>query len=128
MRDALGKTKGRVKIGVINSLGVRRDAESVSALIALLGDSDAQIAGAAAAALGKIGNAQAAGALKNFQAKAPEALKLVAADAYLACAEQLLAAGKKAEATAIYMALAKPDQPKHVRTAAMRGLLAAKGK
>jgi len=35
MRDSLPKTKGRVKVGVINSLGVRRDVESSDALAAL---------------------------------------------------------------------------------------------
>jgi len=128
MRDALGKTSGKTKVGVINSLGARRDAESASALVALLGDSDTQIAGAAAAALGAIGNADAAKALGAFQKKAPETLRLVAADAYLACAEALLAAGKKVEAMAIYKSLAGADQPKHVRLAATRGLLAAAGK
>lgn len=128
LRDALGKTKGKTKVGVINSLGARRDAASTSALVGLLDDADTQIAGAAAAALGAIGNPEAAKALGAFQKKAPESLRLAAADAYLACAESLLAAGKKAEATAIYKSLAGADQPKHVRLAATRGLLAATGK
>ncbi len=126
VRDALPKTKGRVKVGVINSLGVLRDAKSTSALAGLLGDSDKEIAAAAAAALGSIGNADAAKALGAF--KVPEGLRAAVADACLACAEGLLADGKKAEATAIYKALAKPDQPKHVRVAAMRGMLSAAGK
>jgi HEAT repeat protein len=129
MRDALPKAKGRVKVGIINSLGVRRDAESLPALLPLLKDSDQEIAAAAAAALGSIGNAEAAKALADFQAKAPKALRLAAADAYLACAERLLADGKKAEAMGIYKALATGDQPTHVRVAAKRGMLAvAKGK
>ena len=128
MRDALAKTSGKLKVGVINSLAVRRDTGSVAALVALLKDSDQQIAGAAASALGDIGTSEAAKALGAFQASAPEGLRLVAADACLACAEQLLAGGKKAEAMLIYKSLAKPDQPKHVRVAATRGLLAAAGK
>ncbi|MBN2476353.1 MAG: HEAT repeat domain-containing protein [Pirellulales bacterium] len=127
MRDGMGKVKGLVKVGVINSLGVRRDAASTAALVGLLEDSDPQIAGAAAAALGAIGSPDAAKALGAYQAKAPKELKLAAADAYLACAERLLADGKANEAKMIYMTLAKPDQPKHVRLAATRGLLAAAG-
>ena len=127
MRDALPKVKGKQKVGVINSLGVRRDKQGTAALVALLGDSDKEIAGAAAAALGAIGTPETAKALAAFQDKAPEALKLVAADAYLACAEALLADGKKPDAMAIYKALAK-SKIKHVRLAAMRGLLAAAGK
>jgi HEAT repeat protein len=127
MRDALPKVKGRQKVGVINSLGVRRDAQSADALIALLGDPDQEIAAAAAAALGSIGNAQAAKALGDFQAKAPKELALAAADACLTCAERHLADGKKLEAMAIYKSLAKSEY-KHVRLAATRGLLAAAAK
>jgi HEAT repeat protein len=125
MRDSVAKVGAKQKVGVINSLGVRRDAQSLSALVALLGDSDKNVAGAAAAALGSIGTPEAAKALGDFQAKAPKELRLVAADAYLTCAERLLADGKKTEAIAIYKALNKPDQPKHVGLAAKRGLLAA---
>ena len=128
MREALPNLSGILKVGVINSLGVRRDAESVAALVALLGDSDPEVAGAAAAALGAVGNSEAANALAAFQKKAPEPLRLLAADGCLACAEQLLADGKKAEAVLIYKVLSAPDQPKHVRLAATRGLLAAAGK
>lgn len=125
MREAVAKTNGRVKVGVINSLGVRRDAASTKAMTALLGDSDKQVAAAAAAALGGIGTPEAAKALGAYQEKAPKELKLAAADAYLACAEQLIAGGKKADAVAIYKALNTSDQPKHVQLAAKRGLLAA---
>ena len=128
MRGALAKSEGRVKVGIINSLGVRRDAESVKALVALLKDSDAEIAAAAAAALGSIGNDAAAKALGAFQSKAPEGLKPAAADACLVCAERFLADGEKAKAIKIYKSLMGPGQPKHVRLAAMRGQLAAAGK
>jgi HEAT repeat protein len=125
MRDALPKVKGRVKVGVINSLGVRRDAESLPALVALLKDSDQEVAAAAVAALGSVGNLEAAKALGAF--RAPEALKLAAADAQLTCGERLLADGKKDEAELVYKRLLKLDQPKHVRVAATLGLLAVKG-
>jgi HEAT repeat protein len=126
MRDAVPKTEGLLKVGVINSLGVRRDAESVGTMVKLLDDSDPEIVAAAAAALGSIGNSEAAKALSAFQKKAPEPLQLPAADAYLTCAERLLADGKKAEAMLIYKALSKAEQ-KHVRLAAVRGMLAVTG-
>jgi HEAT repeat protein len=126
MRDALPKVKGKAKVGVINSLGVRRDAKSTAALVALLTDGDKQVAAAAAAALGSIGTPEAAKALSDFAAKAPKELSLAVADARLTCAEHLLAAGKKAEAMAIYKSLAKSEH-KHVRVAGMRGMLKATG-
>jgi HEAT repeat protein len=127
MRDAAGKVSGKLKVGMINSLGVRKDAKAVGMLIGLLSDADQGVAGAAAAALGAIGTSEAAKALGDFVKKAPDGLKLQAADAYLACAEQLLVAGKKDEAKAIYTALATGDFPKHVKLAATRGLLATAG-
>jgi HEAT repeat protein len=128
MREALPKVSGPLKAGVIGSLGVRRDAGSVEAIAAALADSDAVVAAAAACALGNIGTPEAAKALTDYAKKAPEATKVAAADGCLACAERLLADGKKGEALAIYKALAGSEQPKQVRTAATRGLLSAAGK
>ena len=128
LRDALPKAGGLTKAGIINSLGVRRDAGSLPALTAALGDANLQIANAAAAALGEVGSPEAAKTLADCQAKAAAGLKLALADAQLVCAERLLADGKKAEALAIHKALSTGDQPKHVKLAAMRGLLAAAGR
>jgi len=127
LREALSKTSGRVKVGVINSLGVCRDAEATAALTVLLDDSDEAIVSAAAGALGKIGSSDTAKTLKAFQAEAPDSLALVAADACLANAEQLLADGKKLEAMMMYRGLSK-SEIKHIKVAATRGLLAAAGK
>ncbi len=124
MRDAMNKVSGKLQVGVINSLSVRRDEGSVDGLIKLLGNSDQLVASAAAAALGSIGNADAAKALKTFQDAAPDELTLVAADAYLRCAEQMLKSGKKLEAIAIYKSL-MTHNAKHIGLAARRGLLAA---
>jgi len=125
LRAALAKTAGPLRVGCIVSLGARRDEPSVPALAALLAEQDQAVAAAAATALGHIGTAEAAAAVADFLKKAPAGLKAVAADANLACAGRLVAAGKKAEAAAIYRALAGADQPKHVRVAVAQGLLAA---
>ena len=126
MRDALPKASGAVRIGVINSLGVRRDAESVKALVELLKDADAATAGAAAAALGKIGAVEAIEPLKAFRAQAPKELQTAAVDATLDLAERLLAQGKKDEAGKIYDELNAADQPALVRKAAFQGLVAVR--
>ncbi len=85
------------------------------------------MARAAAIALGDIGTAEAAKALADAKPTAPEATQ-AATDARLACAEDLLAGGKKAEALAVYKSLAGEGQPKQVRLAATRGMLACAGK
>src|SRR6266550_8515739 len=54
LRAALPKLQGRLLVGTINSIGVRRDANAMSALIGKLKDKDTQVASAAAIALGKI--------------------------------------------------------------------------
>jgi len=128
LRDGLAKTEGVLKVGVINSLGARRDAQSASLLTALVDNADPQVATAAVAALGAIGTPDAARTLGEVQKKATGPLQAAVADALLCCAERLLGAGKKVEAMAIYKTLNTEDQPKHVRLAAVRGLLAAAGK
>ena len=127
LRDALPKVSGKVKIGVISSLGNRRDAGAVSALSGLLKDADPAIARAAALALGAIGNDESAAALQaGLKASAANPLTLV--DALLSCAEALLAGNKNAEASAIYKSFVQESQPRLVRLAATRGLLACAGK
>jgi hypothetical protein len=97
MRAALPKTKGLAQIGLINSLGVRRDAKSVPALGALLKSGEARLAGPAARALGKIGTLDAARLLARARAnvKLDAATLTVVKDAYLNCGLSLLQAGEK---------------------------------
>lgn len=132
LRGALSRTSGRLKAGVVNSLGRRRDAASSGALIGLLGDADADpsVVGAAAAALGSIGTSEAAGALRAFLARPPAVWPgqgVVAADACLECAARLVAAGKIEAATAIYKALGDEGRPGYVRHAAESAMKAARG-
>jgi HEAT repeat protein len=126
LRDALPKVSADLQVGVISSLGVRQDSECVGALAGLLAAADAAVARAAAFALGAIKTAAAADALK--KAKPSDKVKSAVTDASLSCAEALLASGKNGEALLIYKGLAGEDQPKHVRLAATRGMLACAGK
>ena len=71
LRTAVPKLQGRLLVGTINSIGVRRDAKAVGELTGKLKDSDADVASAAAVALGRIGGAEAATALKTFLTSAP---------------------------------------------------------
>jgi hypothetical protein len=114
-----------VKIGIINSLGQRRDKGAVGALSGLLGGSDEAVAAAAAAALGQIADSAATQALAGAKDKTSGKVQLVVLDAYLKCADQLVAGGKKAEALAIYKELQKEGMPKPIRTAALTGMLNA---
>ncbi len=125
--DALPKVSGALKVGVIGSLGARCDAACEPALIGLLGDSDAEIVIATATALGEIGTPKAATAMVAAAEKAPAAAKPAVIDGALQAADKLAAAGNKTDAMAVYKAFSK-SEIKHVKLAAMRGLLAATGK
>lgn len=125
LRDALAKVDGKLKPGMIGSLGTRRDKNSVVAISKLLGDSDIQIARAAAQSLGLIGTAAAGKELLKFAKGASARMKMPVGDACLVCAENLLADGEKAEAMALYKELQGNDQPMYIKLAAMKGMLAA---
>jgi hypothetical protein len=114
---------GKLKIGAIASIGTRGESGSVKMLAALLKDADPAVVRSAALSLGRIGGAEAVAALQAaIQAGAGD--RTVLTDALLRCAELLLDSKKTAEATAIYRSLSDDQQPRLVRLAATRGLLA----
>jgi HEAT repeat protein len=123
LRDALRSVKGKPLVGVIGSLGVRRDAQAVGALAKLLGDSDAVVACAAARAMGKIGSIEAANALQAGLPKAAARVKLDICDGLFRCAESLAASDQKEQAVAIYDELLKLDAAHQVRAGALRGAI-----
>ncbi|MBL7140230.1 MAG: HEAT repeat domain-containing protein [Planctomycetes bacterium] len=125
LRAALGKTEGDLRIGVISSLGFRRDAAAVPALSKFAGGADEAAASAAITALGQIGTAEAARALESLTA--PKPLAAAWADALLACADRMAGAGDKAAAGAIYRRMADEGRPTFVRVAAIRGLVLVDG-
>lgn len=128
LRDAVSKTSGEQKIGVIGSIAARRDAEAVAAMAECLTDTDKAIASAAAHALGAIGTADASKALTGALKTASGEVKPAVADACLECAERLLSSGDKTTAMSIYETLSGDDLPKHVKLAATRGRLSAAAK
>ena len=127
LRDALPRVAVPHKVGIISSLGQRRDVASVASLAKMLNDTDGTIARSAALALGAIRTSEAAKALSNAKANAPET-QIAITDASLSCADSLLAVGNKSEALVIYKSLLGEGQSKQVRLAATRGLLACSGK
>ena len=121
LRDALGQAKGRTRIGVINSVAVRRDAASTPALIKIL-DEDPDSAAAAAKALGEIGTSEAAKALTAARGKGPVPVQKAVVDGTLICADRLVAAGQRPQAITLLESLTEASQPEHVRLAARRML------
>lgn len=130
LREALGKTSGRLKAGIISSLAVRKDRQAVPALVDLLGDADAQVAEAAAAALGAIASPESRDALKGALGKAqtpPNVLRAVF-DALLDCAEAMQRNGQVGEAREVYDDLLSSSvAPRPVVAAALRGAILTRG-
>ncbi len=125
----LGPLKGRPLLGVIGSLGVRRDAKAVDAIAKLLNETDADVAQAAARALGNIGTPEAAKALDAALTGASGAKQLAVCEGLFRCAEALSAAGQGSQSQAIYDRLrGLPQAPPQVRAAALRGAILARGK
>ncbi len=130
LRDAVGKVKGRPLVGVIGSLGVRQDAKAVPLVAPLLASDDADVAHAAARALGSIGTPEAVTALRKAidKGKVRDTQRLALCEGLLRAAEALCEAGKAADATGVYDHLrGLKEVPHQVRTAALRGAILARG-
>jgi HEAT repeat protein len=128
-RDALGTLKGRPLIGVIGSVGVRRDAEAVRLLASILAKHEAgpDVTSAAVRALGSIGNEAAAEVLQTALAHAPKESQLPVAEGLFRCAELLAAEGKADISVDLYDALLEAGGAHQVRAGALRGAILARG-
>jgi HEAT repeat protein len=126
LRKAMDSLKGRLLVGTINSVGVRRDDGAVEALTVILKDSDTDVASAAAVALGHIGNAAAWKTLRSSLAGAPAKVRPAVAEGCILCAERLMADGKSDEAVEIYDEVRKAEVPKQKKLEATRGAILAR--
>ena len=126
--DALGKTSGLTKVGIINSLGMRGEKRAVPALAKALADKDDLVASAAATALGRIGGARALKALQQASAEPAGPVHDAVSDAWLRGANRLLAAGSRSKALAIFQALYEAEKSDTYRVAAYRGMILSSGK
>lgn len=127
LRAATGKLQGNLLIGVVNTIGFRRDAGAIADLARLLAGADAAVAAAAAGALGRIGTVDAAKKLQQALQGKSGAQQITLADACLTAAERLVTDGKRTEAAAIYDGLYGPAFPDYLRTAALGGAITARG-
>lgn len=123
LREALGKTSGKVKAGIADSIGWRGENAGVPLLTPLLSDSDVAIATAAAASLGRLKGSEAIAALTRALGSAPAPVQPALQESLLKCAEGLLSENDRSGAAALYQRLYDSKYPVQVRTAAWRGLV-----
>jgi HEAT repeat protein len=126
LRNAAESLQGRLAVGMINSIGFRRDAKAVELLTTKLTDADAQVASAAAVALGHIGNAAATKSLRAALATAPVNVRSAVAEGCVLCAERLYVEGKSVAATEIYDEIRNADVPMQRIIEATRGAILAR--
>lgn len=122
-RSALYSVKGKPLVGIISSVGARRDTAAVEPLIAQLKNTDPEVVQAAARALGAIGSTTAARALEDAWTTAAPENRLAVGEGLLRAAEALFLARQRDPALAIFSKLRLPDVPQHIRTAATRGVV-----
>ena len=123
LRDAALSVKGRLLIGVLNSMGVRRDVDSVEVLAKYVTDSDAGVASAAAVALGRIGNETSTEALKKSMAKVGDEVRSAVAEGLVLSAEASVLKGKLDDAMAIYDSVRSAKVPQQRIVEATRGAI-----
>ncbi len=116
---AVEKAQGRTRVALIQSIGARSVAAAVPVLHKMLDDADGAVAQAAVHALGRIGGPAALAAL----GAAKEPLSPAVLNARLAAAAKAGAATAARTTEEIYR---NPAAPMPQRSAALRGLIAAK--
>jgi|688.fasta_scaffold26227_3 HEAT repeat protein len=127
LRSAAGGLQGRLLVGAINSLGVRRDAAAVGMLAGRLADPDPTVAAAAAIALGQIGDAAALAVLRPALTTAVPAVRDAVAEACIVAADRLIGAGRAADAVPVCDAVRKADVAAQRIAEATRGAILARG-
>jgi len=127
LRTGLSKTSGKERVGVINSLGQRRDPAAVALLVPLATNQDQPTAIAAVTALGRIGDASSLKALADLRKSASGPTRDLILDAYVRCLDDLVAKGEKAQALAGYRELYSSSEPSMTKVAALRGIAGLEG-
>jgi HEAT repeat protein len=127
LRAAMGNLQGKLLVGVINSIAVRHDAKAVNGLVRKLNDENAEVASAAAVALGHIGGPAATRALSKALQHSPEGVRSAVAEGSILCAEKFFATGKNSDAIKIYDHIRKSAVPKQRVLEATRGAILARG-
>ncbi len=127
LRAQLTQLKGRPLVGVIASVGVRKDAAATSALAGLLTHSDPDVAKMAARSLGRIGTEQAVSALMEAVGQTDPGNLVAFCEGIGRGVDALLAAGKREMVQEICRNYDNDSLPHHVRSAALRGAILAAG-
>ncbi|HZR17450.1 MAG TPA: HEAT repeat domain-containing protein [Verrucomicrobiae bacterium] len=126
LRASTSRLTGNLLAGVVNSIGVLRDEQSVEILNRLAHDPRSGVAAEAFSALGKISNQASIAILEKSLSAGPDGSRPGAAAGCLLAAEQQLREGNTARARALYEGVLKWKLPAAYRMGAVRGAILAR--
>lgn len=126
LREAATKLDGRVLIGVVNSIGVRRDVASTEVLASLLANTNEDVASAAAVALGYIGTEEATTLLAKNLSGGSDSVRNAIAEGLILCAERSMLEGKLPRAIRVYEMVRTAKVPQQRIVEATRGAILAR--
>lgn len=128
LREAVGRLHGELLLGVLDSIGKRRDPRAVGAVAQLLRSEEGRVAETAARTLGYVGTAEAAGVLRDALNEGPANLRPAVGTACLICAEKLEQQGDRRLALALCEAVRQTPVPKPIALAATHRAILARGR
>jgi HEAT repeat protein len=121
LREALGEAKGRNLMGIMVTLGNRRDTKAIDAIAKHLGDEDKHVSAAAARALGNIGTEASFTALREaMRGDGGVTDRNALYEGFLRCARQFEDSNKEM-AKRIYDRMQEGNAPDHVKHGAKMG-------
>jgi HEAT repeat protein len=126
LREALGQLEGTLLIGVVNSLGLRRDTKAIAALSKLAVDRSSVAAPAALLALGRIGTPEALRLVQQGLTAGSAEVRAAAAEACLLVADQNLDQGRRDAAITLYDSVRKAAPEGQLRVTATHGAIVAR--
>ncbi len=127
LHRALGKTSGKLKAGIINTLVEANYGRALGDFMGLIGNSDKDVAIAAIRATGHFPCNSSVSALRRARRSADKDIQIEINDALLTSAEVFLANGDKKRSAAIYEEFYSGKYRGYLRVAGLRGLAAAQG-
>lgn len=128
LRDAATRLKGSLLAGVVNSLGVLRDAKAVDLLVRLASDPASGVVKEALLSLGNIGTPESIAPIEQVLKKGSEAELPEAAGAALLAADRQRAEGNLERAAVLYDLIRKGKVPTACVVGATRGAILARSK
>ncbi|MFB3904656.1 MAG: HEAT repeat domain-containing protein [Acidobacteriota bacterium] len=129
LRAALPGARGKILLGIIDTIGNRRDADASDQLVQMLSSPEPAVQAAVVTALGRVASSAAAEALRRRAETLPAPLPDGLADACLVAAERLSAtplreAHTLALSEQLLRAVFRKTTTPHFKAAALKGLLA----